>query len=213
MQLFSFCHSSTSYRVRIALELKGLQVEYRPVNLRAGEQRSAEYLELNPGGAVPLLISDDGQALSQSLAIIDFLDARYPGVQLLPADPVQRARVLEISNLIGCDIHPLNNVRVLGYLTKRLEISDNAHQEWYKHWVDLGLAAVEVLLNLHGDGPYCFGDQPTAADCCLIPQITNALRFGGDVEKYPRCMSIYQHCIENPAFQRAAPANQPDFVP
>lgn len=212
MELYNFCHSSTSFRVRIALELKGLKYTYHGVNLRAGEQCSAAYLEINPAASVPLLITSEGVSLSQSLAIIEYLDTCHPEPRLIPEDPIDRMRVNEIANLIACDIHPLNNVRVLDYLSKKIEISDNERRDWYRHWADQGLAAVEALLTRYGHGSYCFGEFPTLADCALVPQITNALRFGVDLEKYEICMSIYRTCMKNPAFQRAAPSAQPDFV-
>jgi len=212
MQLYNFFNSSTSYRVRIALALKGLDYEHHGVNLRAGEQRSAEYRALNPAGSVPLLVEEDGTALGQSLAIIDYLDTRHPEPRLIPEDALARARVLEIANLIACDIHPINNLRVLGYLQKVLGVTDEQKSAWYRHWVAEGLGAVEALLVRHGRGPYCFGETPTLADCCLVPQVANALRMGCELESYERVMSVYRHCQAQPAFQKAAPNNQPDYV-
>ncbi len=212
MQLYSFFNSSTSFRVRIALALKGLEVDYHGVNLRAGEQRQAQHRELSPIGGVPVLVRDDGVTLTQSLAIIDYLDALYPQTPLLPREPLQRARVLEAAQLIACDIHPLNNVRVLGYLQRELKVSPEDKDRWYAHWVAEGLAALEVLLQRHGNGPYCFGEQPTLADCCLVPQVANAERMGCDLSAYPRLMAVYQHCQAQPAFQRAAPGRQADFI-
>ncbi|MDR2318251.1 MAG: maleylacetoacetate isomerase [Pseudomonas sp.] len=212
MQLYSFFNSSTSYRVRIALALKGLEVDYHGVNLRAGEQRQAQHRELSPIGGVPVLVRDDGTGLTQSLAIIDYLDALYPQAPLLPGEPLLRARVLEVAQLIACDIHPLNNVRVLGYLQRVLDVGPEEKDRWYGHWVAEGLAALETLLQRHGDGPYCFGTQPTLADCCLVPQVANAERMGCDLHAYPRVMAVYEHCQAQPAFQRAAPGRQPDFI-
>ncbi len=212
MQLYSFFNSSTSYRVRIALALKGLEVGYHGVNLRAGEQRQAQHRELSPIGGVPVLVDDDGVSLTQSLAIIDYLDARYPQAPLLPQQPLLRARVLEVAQLIACDIHPLNNVRVLGYLQRVLEVGPEEKDRWYAHWVAEGMAALEALLQRHGTGPYCFGAQPTLADCCLVPQVANAERMGCDLQAYPRVMAVYDHCQAQPAFQRAAPGRQPDFI-
>lgn len=212
MQLYSFFFSSTSYRVRIALALKGIEYEYHAVNLRAGEQRSKPYLKLNPSASVPLLITDDGVEISQSLAIIDYLDSVQPQSRLIPLEPLTRARVLEVANLIGCDIHPINNLRVLGYLQKNLRVTDEQKTTWYKHWVEQGMAALESLLNRHGQGSYCFGDSPTLADCCLVPQVANALRMGCDLERFELTMAIYRHCLRNPAFQQAEPSNQPDYI-
>ncbi|MFF7065165.1 maleylacetoacetate isomerase [Pseudomonas sp. NPDC008258] len=212
MQLYSFFNSSTSYRVRIALALKGLEVDYHGINLRAGEQRQAQHRELSPIGGVPVLVGNDGISLTQSLAIIDYLDAQYPQAPLLPKQPLLRARVLEVAQLIACDIHPLNNVRVLGYLQRVLEVGAEDKDRWYAHWVAEGLAALEALLQRHGAGPYCFGEQPTLADCCLVPQVANAERMGCDLQAYPRVMAVYEHCQAQPAFERAAPGRQPDFI-
>lgn len=212
MQLYSFFNSSTSYRVRIALALKGLVADYHGVNLRAGEQRSAQHRELSPVGGVPVLVDDAGVTLTQSLAIIDYLDARHPEVPLIPREPLQRARVLEVANLIACDIHPINNLRVLGYLQQTLGASAEQKSAWYAHWVEQGLAAVEELLRRHGSGPYCFGAAPTLADCCLVPQVANAERVGCDLSGFPLVLAVYRHCQAQTAFQRAAPGQQTDFI-
>jgi maleylacetoacetate isomerase len=211
MKLYSFFNSSTSYRVRIALALKELPYDYQGINLRVGQQYSCEHRERSPIGGVPVLDAD-GALLTQSLAIIDYLDSQYPGPRLIPADALQRARVLEIANLIGCDIHPINNVRVLNYLQNVLAVTAEQKATWYKHWVAEGLAAVEALLQRHGSGNYCMGDEPGLADCCLIPQVANAERMGCDLSSYPRVMAVYRHCLELPAFLAAAPARQPDFI-
>jgi maleylacetoacetate isomerase/maleylpyruvate isomerase len=211
MKLYSFFNSSTSYRVRIALALKELPYDYQGINLRVGQQYSCEHRERSPIGGVPVLDAD-GALLTQSLAIIDYLDSQYPGPRLIPADALQRARVLEIANLIGCDIHPINNVRVLNYLQNVLAVTAEQKAAWYKHWVAEGLAAVEALLQRHGSGNYCMGDEPGLADCCLIPQVANAERMGCDLSSYPRVMAVYRHCLELPAFLAAAPARQPDFI-
>ncbi|WP_025810436.1 maleylacetoacetate isomerase [Pseudomonas chlororaphis] len=213
MQLYSFFNSSTSYRVRIALALKGLAFDCLPVNLRQGEQRAAQYLELNPSASVPLLVDDDGTSLSQSLAIIDYLDALHPEVRLIPQEPLARARVLEVANLIGCDIHPINNLRVLAYLQDRLGVSVQQKNDWYRHWAEQGIEALESLLQRHGQGSFCFGEQPTLADCCLVPQVANALRMGCDLERCELTLAIHRHCLGHPAFQRAAPDRQPDYIP
>ncbi|AUZ62240.1 Maleylacetoacetate isomerase /Glutathione S-transferase, zeta (plasmid) [Pseudomonas sp. XWY-1] len=212
MQLYSFFNSSTSYRVRIALALKGLAYDCLGVNLRSGEQLSTAHRELNPAAGVPVLVTDDSQLITQSLAIIDYLDALQPAPRLLPAEPLARARVLEIANLIACDIHPINNLRVLNYLQRELGVSAGQKDAWYRHWVAEGLAAVESLLQRHGQGPYCFGAAPTLADCCLVPQVANAQRMGCELEDYPQLMAVYRNCLEQPAFQAAAPARQPDFI-
>ncbi|MES2230354.1 maleylacetoacetate isomerase [Pseudomonas veronii] len=211
MKLYSFFNSSTSYRVRIALALKGLPYDYQGINLREGQQYSPAHRELSPIGGVPVLDAD-GTLLTQSLAIIDYLDSQYAGPRLIPVDALQRARVLEIANLIGCDIHPLNNVRVLNYLQKVLVVTAEQKTAWYKHWVAEGLSAVEALLQRHGSGNYCVGEEPGLAECCLIAQVANAERMGCDLSSYPRIMAVYRHCLELPAFQAAAPARQPDFI-
>jgi len=211
MKLHSFFNSSTSYRVRIALAIKGLPYEYVPVDIRKLAHRTPEFIDLNPSANVPLL--EDGEVrLGQSLAIIDYLDAAYPDVKLIPADPALRARVLEVSYAISCDIHPVNNLRILRYLVNDLGVSDEAKNGWYAHWIAEGLAAVERLLERHGSGPYCFGEAPSLADCCLVPQVANAMRMKCDVSAFPRVMAVYRHCEGQPAFQKAAPSAQPDYA-
>ena len=212
MQLYSFFNSSTSYRVRIALALKGLPYDYKGVNIRVGEQRDPAYVELNPGKGVPLLVEDDGLTVSQSLAIIQYLDERYPQPRLIPQDLLARTRVLELSNLIACDMHPVNNLRILGYLSKELAASDEQKKDWYAHWIREGFDAVEALLERYGHGRCCFGDEPTLADVCLIPQVANARRMGCDLSAYPRVLAIFDYCQTLPAFQQAAPACQPDVI-
>ncbi|PSJ38664.1 maleylacetoacetate isomerase [Zobellella taiwanensis] len=212
MQLYSFFNSSTSYRVRIALALKGLDYDYKDINIRVGEQKADDYRMLNPSQGVPLLVEDDGTALSQSMAIIDYLDETRPEPRLLPAEPLARARVLELANAIACDMHPVNNLRILGYLKSKIGASEEQKNDWYHHWIAEGFAAVESLLERHGRGPYCFGEAPTLADCCLVPQVANAERMGCDLSPYPRVMAVYAHCQQQPAFQQAAPSRQPDFI-
>ncbi|AYD66870.1 maleylacetoacetate isomerase [Achromobacter sp. B7] len=211
MQLHSFFNSSTSYRVRIALALKGLPYHYAPVNLRKQEQRAPDYVAQNPSAGVPLLTDGDVQ-LSQSLAIIDYLDATHPTPRLIPTDTLARARVLELAAAISCDIHPVNNMRILRYLQDVLGATDAQKNDWYHHWIKEGLGAVEQLLARHGQGAYCFGDAPTLADCCLVPQVANAQRMGCDLSPYARILRVYDHCNAQPAFQQAAPARQPDYT-
>ncbi|KGQ52976.1 Stringent starvation protein A [Gallibacterium anatis] len=212
MKLYSFFNSSTSYRVRIALALKGLQYEYQGVNIRIGEQSTTEYKKLNPSKGVPLFVDDDGFHLNQSLAIIEYLDTKYPNPALLPNDEKLKAQIRAFSYGISCDIHPINNLRILKYLTNQLHISDEQKTAWYKHWVAEGLTAAESTLNTRNKTPYCFGDTPSLADICLIPQIANAERFGCDLSPYPRLMEIYHLCIKHPAFTQAQPNQQPDFI-
>jgi maleylacetoacetate isomerase len=211
MKLYSFFNSSTSFRVRIALALKGLPYEYAGVNLRAGEQGSPDYRALSPAAIVPTLLDGDVK-LTQSLAIIDYLDARYPEPRLVPADPLERARVLEIAQTIACEIHPINNIRVLKYLTGPLGASEADKSAWYAHWVEEGLSAVEQLLAARPRSAFCIGDAPTLADCCLVPQVANAQRMGCDLSRFERVMAVYDHCMAQPAFIEAAPQNQPDYI-
>lgn len=210
MQLYSFFNSSTSYRVRIALALKGLPYDYQGVNIRVGEHRKENYVDLNPSANVPLLVDGDLK-LGQSLAIIDYLDNKHPEPRLIPQDPLERARVLELSYAIACDIHPVNNLRILKYLVGELKLSEEQKTTWYNHWIAEGLAAVERLLVRHGKGPYCFGNAPTLADVCLVPQVANVLRMKCDVAPYPRTMEVFEHCQKQTAFQQAAPSAQPDY--
>jgi maleylacetoacetate isomerase len=214
MQLYSFFNSSTSWRVRIALALKGVDYETVPVNIRTGAHREAQYVSgVNPSAAVPALV-DGALHLGQSLAIIDWLDTQYPEPRLIPADALLRARVLELSYLIACDIHPVNNLRVLRYLQDELKVSLLDKDKWYRHWIAEGLAGVERLLvraAAKHDGPWCFGALPTLADCCLIPQLGNAQRMGCDLSPYPRARAIFEHAQAEPAFIQAQPQLQPDY--
>lgn len=212
MQLYSFFNSSASWRVRIALALKGLAFETCGVNLREGQQRSSAYQALNVSGSVPLLVDEQGQGIAQSLAIIDYLDSRYPQVPMVPVEPLARARVLEVANLICCDIHPLNNLRVLAYLQKTLHLSERQKQAWYERWIEDGFQALEASLCQHGYGYYCFGETPGLADCCLVPQVGNALRMGCEVQRFERTLALYERCQAHPAFIQAMPGHQPDFA-
>lgn len=211
MKLYSFFNSSTSYRVRIALALKGLDYDTAPVNLRTGEQRDGDYRKMSPAGIVPTLVDGDIR-LTQSLAIIDYLDQVYPLPRLIPEAMEVRMRALEIAQTIACEIHPVNNLRVLNYLTGQLAVTADAKTAWYRHWVEEGLAAVEALLADASSENYCVGNAATVADCCLVPQVANALRMGCDVEKFARIRGIYDHCVSLPAFIKAAPQNQIDFT-
>jgi maleylacetoacetate isomerase len=212
VQLHSFFNSSTSWRVRIALALKGLPYDYLPVDIRAGAQRAPGYVDqVNPSASVPALVEGDF-SLGQSIAIIDWLDARHPEPRLLPLEPDARARVLELSCLIACDIHPVNNLRVLRYLQDVIGVTPEAKDAWYAHWIAQGMAAVERLLARYGREPWCFGAAPTLADCCLVPQIGNAQRMGCDLSPYPRSLAINRHAMEHPAFDAARPPRQPDYI-
>jgi maleylpyruvate isomerase len=212
LKLYTYFRSSAAYRVRIALNLKGLPYEAVPVHLvkDGGQHLSAAYRRVNPAGAVPSLVDRD-LALSQSLAIIEYLDETYPYPPLLPGDPGARARVRAIALDVACEIHPLNNLRVLKYLTGKLGVSEEEKNNWYRHWVETGLAAIEA--RLAGDpltGKFCHGDHPTMADCCLVPQVFNARRFGCNLEHVPTVLRIDAECRNLPAFVAAAPENQPD---
>lgn len=210
--LHSFFNSSTSYRVRIALALKGVAHDVAGVDIRADAHKQPGFMPgRNATAAVPVLSDDNGFNLGQSLAIIDWLDAHWPEPRLVPLEPLARARVLELAYLIACDIHPVNNLRVLRYLGSEFGADSAARDRWYRHWIAEGMAGVERLLAAHGKGPFCFGAAPTLADCCLVPQIADALRSGCDTIPYPLDMAVHTHAAARPAFIAAAPCNQPDF--
>jgi maleylpyruvate isomerase len=201
--------SSASYRVRIALALKELKYTSVLKNLRAGEQRLADYLRINVQGFVPALSLDDGAVLTQSVAIIEYLDEIHPQPRLLPKQPLARARVRALTQLITCDVHPLNNLRVLRYLEETLTLEKAARDTWYRHWVQAGFDALESWLKRDAaTGRFCHGDHPTLADVCLVPQVFNARRFDVDMSAYPRISEIDAACAELPAFQAAAPARR-----
>lgn len=208
MKLYSYFRSSAAYRVRIALALKGLDADILPINLLKGEQKSDDYLAINPQGLIPSLQVDD-TVLSQSLAIMEYLEEVDNTVPLLPSDPVARASVRAMSQLIACEVHPLNNLRVLQYLTGELGVDDTTKVTWYAHWIHQGFASLEAMLTQHA-GQFCYGDIPTMADCCLIPQVYNAKRFNVELSSYPTIMRIYEHCNSLPAFIQAKPENQID---
>ena len=212
MILYSYFRSSASYRVRIALALKGLPHEYAGVHLvkGGGEQHASDYRSLNPEGLVPTLL-DDSNVLTQSLAIIEYLDERHPSPPLLPKNPADRAFVRSIALQIACDIHPVNNLRVLQYLTKRIGITDEQKTEWYRHWIDLGFEALESRLASDPRvGRFVFGDSPTLADVCLVPQAWNARRFNIPLDGFPTISRLVDHASSCDAFIQAEPGNQPD---
>ena len=210
MDLYSYFRSSASFRVRIALALKGLPYDYRGVHLVRNEQLDAPYAEISPQRLVPLL--QDGDAtLTQSLAIIEYLDEVHPEPALLPRDPLGRARVRSLALDIACEIHPLNNLRVLKYLGKDLGLSEDAKNTWYRHWVRDGLEAFERQLAAQAPSTYCHGDAPTLADCCLVPQIFNGKRFNVNFDGLPRTMAAFDACMALDAFQKAQPSACPDF--
>ncbi|MFJ2990453.1 maleylacetoacetate isomerase [Collimonas sp. NPDC087041] len=219
MKLYSYFRSSASYRVRIALNLKGIPYDIVPVHLlkHGGEQLSQMYRTLNSDGLVPTLVEDDNDGadgqhvLTQSLAMIEYLEEIHPTPPLLPSTPLDRAFVRSIALSIACDTHPINNLRVLRYLVHELKVDENAKNAWYRHWCESGLAALEVALARDKrTGKFCYGDTPTLADCCLIPQIFNAQRLKCDLSAMPTLMRIHENCQQLEAFVKAAPQNQPD---
>jgi maleylacetoacetate isomerase len=210
MRLYNHWRASSPYRVRIALAIKGLAWEHVGVNLSAAEQKSAAYRALNPIGLVPTLV-DDELIVSQSLAIIEYLEERYPQPPLLPPDVAGRARVRSLALIVACEIHPLNNPRVLNYLTGTLGVSEEQKNDWYRHWIAEGLAAMEAhVANEPGTGLFCHGDTPTLADICLVPQLANARRYRCDLAPYPTLVAIESRCQALPAFRAALPERQPD---
>ena len=209
MVLYDYFRSSAAYRVRIALNLKGLEVERRFIHLRRGEQRDLAYLALNPQGFVPMLVVA-GRRLTQSLAIIEYLDEKHRAPPLLPATAEDRAWVRSVALSIACDIHPINNLRVLQYLGRELAIDEPRRDEWYRHWVREGFSALEAQLAERGGGPYCAGAAPTLADICLVPQVANALRLKVDLSPYPCIQAANAALLALEPFAAAAPERQPD---
>ncbi|MEO8627798.1 MAG: maleylacetoacetate isomerase [Betaproteobacteria bacterium] len=210
MKLYGFWRSSAAYRVRIAMGLKGLSYDQVSVNLTAGEQHRPAFGEINPQHLVPVLDEQDDR-LYQSLAIIEYLEETHPEPPLLPKSPVERNRVRSLALIVACEIHPLNNPRVLNYLTKNFGISDDQKQTWYSDWVSSGFAALEKrLAHELGTGRFCHGDTPSFADVALVPQVANANRFKVDLTAFPTIRRINEECLKLVAFQRAAPEQQPD---
>ncbi|SIR36923.1 maleylacetoacetate isomerase [Pseudacidovorax sp. RU35E] len=210
IKLHNYFRSSASFRVRIALQLKGLAYDYVPVHIARGDHKAAPYAQISADQLVPLLETDDGQRFSQSMAIIEYLDELHPEPPLLPRDVAARAHVRALAQSIACEIHPLNNLRVLKYLVRDLKVSEEAKNDWYRHWVRDGLVAFERQLAASPEGRFCWGDTPTLADCCLVPQIFNARRFDSDLSGLPRTMAAFDACMELPAFQAAQPSQCPD---
>jgi maleylacetoacetate isomerase len=212
MKLYTYFRSSAAYRVRSALNLKGLAYDSVPVHLArsGGEQHQPEYRLINPAGLVPAL-EDGGEVLTQSLAILEYLEEAHPEPPLLPGDAMQRARIRALALAIACDIHPVNNLRVLQYLTREFGADEASKNAWYRYWVETGLTAVEAMLRTVPDhARFCFGDVPTLADVCLVPQVFNARRFQCDLSSMPRILRVAGHCETLDAFRLAAPENQPD---
>jgi maleylacetoacetate isomerase len=209
LELYNFFNSSAAYRVRIALGLKNLPWRPLAVNLRAGEQNAPGYVELNPNRLVPVL-RDGGQTITQSLAIIDYLDQIQPAPRMVPLDGSLRTRVLEIALSVACDLHPLNNMRVQKYLSGSLQVPDAQRAEWVGHWLTAGFTALEQCMPQRPG--WAVGDAPTLADCCIVPQVANAIRASYSLDRFPRIQGVYDHCLRHPAFQAAAPEAQPDYV-
>ena len=207
MKLYTYFRSSAAFRVRIALNLKGLSYEPAFVHLAKGEHRKPGYAAVNPQALVPTLELDDGTRLNQSLAIMEYLEEKHPSPALLPRDALGRARVRSLSNLVASEIHPLNNLRVLQHLKRALGQSEDQVSAWYRHWIADGLAKVEADL---GKGKFCYADTPSMADCCLVPQIFNAKRYNSDLSPYPTTMRVFETCMKLEAFDRAQPSKQPD---
>lgn len=214
IKLYGYWRSSAAYRVRIALNLKQISYSQEPVNLAkdGGEQHNPEYQLLNPQELVPTLV-DEGVTLGQSMAILEYLEEKYPRMPLLPQDRVMRALTRQLCQIVACDIHPLNNLRVLQYLGNELSVTSDARQEWYHHWIRKGFQAYEALLQQNDImGTYSLGEELSLADVCLIPQIYNAIRFDFVMDDFPRLMAINENCLKLERFLNALPENQPDAV-
>ncbi len=212
MKLYTFFRSSASFRVRIALNVKGIPYESVPVSLSNGEHSQEAYRAVNAQALVPTL-DEDGRLLGQSLAIIEYLDEVRGGPRLLPADPLDRHYVRAFSQIVACEIHPLNNLRTLKYVKKTYGLDDTGVNAWYRHWIAEGFAMIEAfLLRERRHGRHVFRDQVTMADCCLVPQVFNAQRYECDLKPYPTVMKLHEECMKLDAFQRAQPSQQPDAV-
>lgn len=211
MKLFGYWRSSATYRVRIAMELKKLAFDYEPVNLLKGEQRSAAFLSRNPQGLVPALQTEDGAVLTQSMAIIEYLEERYPETPLLPENAAERAKARAIAAVIACEAQPFMNLRIQTYLREEREFDAAAIKDWLDRWTGGAMASVEKLIE-GSKGPFCLGAAPTIADAFLVPQVFGALRFGIDLSGRQKLLAIHEHCNTLDAFKRAHPQNQPDAV-
>ncbi len=208
MELYNYFRSSASYRVRIALALKGLDYDYRSVHLQKNEQFNESYAAVSAARLVPLL-RDGDHTITQSLAIIEYLDETHPEPPLLPKTPIERARVRTLALDIACEIHPINNLRVLRYLVRDMKVAEDDKNRWYRHWVETGLETVERQLAA-APARYCHGDTPTLADCVLVPQIFNAQRFECRLDHVPHVMRVFEACMELPAFENTRPEKCPD---
>ncbi|MHB8667926.1 MAG: maleylacetoacetate isomerase [Burkholderiales bacterium] len=210
MKLYTFFRSSAAFRMRIALNYKGLAYEALPVSLPKGEHKQARYLALNPQGLVPAL-EDGGAIFVQSLAMMEYLEETHPQPPLLPASVADRAYVRAVAQIIACEIHPLNNLRTLRFVRKSYALDEAGVNVWYRHWIGEGLGGLEAFIaGAKKSGRYCFRDQITLADCCLVPQVFNAQRYDCDLEPYPALMAIFAECMKLDAFIEAQPSRQPD---
>jgi maleylpyruvate isomerase len=206
MKLYSYFRSSAAYRVRIALNIKQIEVETIAIDLVSGKQKSAAYVAINAQGLVPSLELDDGRIINQSLAICEWLETNYPSPSLLSSDSFHAAQIRACALAIACDIHPVNNLRILKYLENNFEVEDDEKNTWYRHWVEEGFRAIE---NSVTPGPYCFGEAVSLADVFLVPQVYNAKRFNVDMSQYPKIEAINGYCLQQQAFISASPKNAP----
>ena len=214
MRLIGYFRSSAAFRVRIALNLKGIEVEHASRHLRKGEQATPDYAELNPQKLVPALVLDSGEVLTQSLAILEYLEETHPDPPLLPPDAVDRARVRALSLIVSADIHPIQKLRVMGYLRERFGQTEESAFAWSRHWIETGFEAYEATIARdRRTGTFSHGDAPTIADLCLAPQVFNAARFKVDMARYPTIRRIFDTCMKHPAFDAAQPSRQPDAEP
>jgi len=209
MKLYTYFRSSAAYRVRIALNLKGITYQSVSVSLLDGQHKAEHYVSANPQGLVPALELDDGRVLSQSVAILEYLEECYPDTPLLPSNPLDKSRVRSVVNHIACDVHPLNNISILHYLRDQLQADKNQINDWYAQWVTRAFSSIEKVVE-QGNGQVCFGTEPGMADCLLIPQVYNAVRFEVDLTPFPALRSVYDHCNTLPAFHLAHPDQQAD---
>ena len=211
MKLIGYFRSSAAFRVRIALNLKGIAVEHVSKHLRKGEQSAPDYAALNPQKLVPALVLDSGEVLTQSLAIVEYLEETHPQPPLLPADPVGRARVRSLALLVSADVHPIQNLRVMAYLRDKFGQSEESAFAWSRHWIETGFEAYEATIARDPrTGAFSHGDRPGLADLCLVPQVFNAGRFKVDMARYPTIRRIFEACMKHPAFDAAQPSKQPD---